>query len=140
MPLVAVEILTGQMFSIYVLEENNRCELLEFINSLEQAHSCEWPRLQRYLDYTKDHGLLRNLEQFKHLADGICYFRTRGVRLFCFRDASNIICTNGYIKKKDRLDPAEVKRSKIWKQKYDIAKIEKTLKVKRIDEHDTTNI
>jgi phage-related protein len=126
MPLVAVKVKTGSAFSIYVLEENGSCELLEFF---ENAPGGEVARIQRYFDRIKNHGVITNPEQSKHIGNGIYYLRTwDGLRVFYFFDVGKmVICTNGYIKKKNKIDPKEVKRAEIWKQKYFVAKASKTL-------------
>src|SRR5438128_1312603 len=117
MPLVAVKVKSGTKFNIYVLEENGSCELVDF---LDNAPIGDVARFQRYLDRIKNHGLITCPMQSKQIEDGLYYLRTHdGLRVFYFLDANRmVICTNGYIKKKDKIDPREVKRAKIWKLKY----------------------
>ncbi len=126
MPLEAIKVKSGKVFDIYVLEENGRCELLVFFKSLDSG---AWAKLNRRLDWTKDTGLLKNTEYSKYLDWGIHYFRTRdGVRVFYFMDGEKmVICTNGYMKKKDKLDPQEIDRARIWKRKYESEKSANTL-------------
>jgi len=121
MPLVAVKVKQGIAFSVYVLEENGTCELLEF---LENVAVGEMARFQRYLDRMKNHGLITNLTQSKQIEDGLYYLRTwDGLRVFYFLDAGKmVICTNGYKKKKEKIDQKELKGARIWKQKYFKAK------------------
>jgi hypothetical protein len=78
----------------------------------------------------KNYGLITNPMQSKQIEDGLYYLRTwDGLRVFYFLDAGKmVICTNGYIKKKDKIDPKELKRAKIWKLKYFDAKTSNTLK------------
>ncbi len=130
MPLVAVKVKTGNAFSIYVLEENGKCDLLEFFSILNRSHPGEMSKIERYLNRTKDFGLIVNNEIFKSIGNGFYEFRTRGgVRVFCFLDAGKmVICTSGYIKKKDKLDPAELKRAEIWRRKYEVEKSQNSLK------------
>jgi hypothetical protein len=127
MSLVAIRLKLGSVFNIYALEENGRCDLLDF---LERINNSESARIQRFLDWTKDRGLITNTEQSKKLENGIYYFRTRGgVRVFYFTDGNKVlVCTNGYTKKKDKLDPREIQRARILRQKYNNAKDSNTLK------------
>jgi hypothetical protein len=128
MPLVAIKIKSGNAFSIYALEEDGKCELLEFLSGISEKMR---NKLVRYFDRTKDHGLMGNEEILKNIGDKFLEFRTRdGVRVFCFFDAGKmLICTGGYIKKRDKLDPVEIKRAKILRAKYEFAKSSNTLQI-----------
>src|SRR6266487_334918 len=125
MPLVALRIKFGSAFSVYALEENRSCPFIDFLESNE----IEAARVQGYLDRIKEHGLITNPEQSKKLENGISYFRTRGgARVFYFTDIDRVlVCANGYIKKKDKLDPSEIRRAEIWRRKYFNAKQSNTL-------------
>lgn len=129
MPLVAVKVKSGNAFSIYVLEENGKCDLLEFLSRLNNSHPGEMSRLVRAFDRVKDLGLMRNTEFFKPIGNKLYEFRTRGgVRVFGFLDIEKmVICTSGYIKKKKKLDPVEVERAETWRRKYTAAKSENSL-------------
>ena len=59
-----------------------------------------------------DHGTVPNREQFKKVEGEIFEFKKHQIRVFCFRTGDHWLLTNGYKKKKDRLDPGEVKRAK----------------------------
>jgi hypothetical protein len=124
MSLIAIRLKTGSAFNIYALEENGNCDLIDFLENVNASEAA-----RRYLDWTKDRGLITNEEQSKKLENGIAYFRTRGgVRLFYFTDANRIlVCTNAYTKKKDKLDPREIKRARIWREKYFNAKSTNTI-------------
>ena len=126
MPLIAVKVKQGNAFSIYVLEENGSCGLLEFLGTVTDG---EVARFQRYLDRIKNNGLITNPEQSKQIANGLFYLRTwGGLRVFYFLDEGKmVICTNGYMKKKDKIDPRELKRAEIWKLKYFDAKASASL-------------
>jgi hypothetical protein len=133
MGLVASKIKSGNAFSIYVLEEEDKdCAFLEFFKNLQQV---DQDRLQRYFDYTVNHGLIHNADQFKPLGEKLYEFRTRsGVRALCFCDKGRImILTNGFFKKKDKIDPQEIATAKLWKAKYEDAKANNTLKFDETD-------
>jgi hypothetical protein len=50
--------------------------------------------------------------------DRIFEFKRNQVRVFCFREAQSWFLTNGYKKKKDKLDPAEVARAERVMQEH----------------------
>ncbi|MEI9865183.1 MAG: type II toxin-antitoxin system RelE/ParE family toxin [Limisphaerales bacterium] len=126
MPLAAIKIKSGIAFSIWRLEENGKCEMLEFWENMDNGYRA---KIDRSFRWTVENGLLRNNEKFKYIGDGLYEFRTiDGVRVFCFLDEGKmLICTGGYIKKKDKLDPAEISRAKILKSKYESEKSAETL-------------
>jgi putative component of toxin-antitoxin plasmid stabilization module len=126
MALVAVRVKHGDAFSIYVLEENGACDLLEF---LERIDECELARIYRYWVRTADIGLIRNPDQSKAVGDGIYEFRTYGgVRVFYFLDVGKVVvCANGYVKKKDKIDPVELAKTNKLREKYRLAKANSTL-------------
>jgi hypothetical protein len=121
-------------FGVYALgggENGEDCPTQDFLNELKQNNSPDFGRLVRYLSWSSG-GLLRNDEHFKAVGEGIYEFRGRnGARLFCFLDAGALLlCTNGYVKKKQKLDPTELERAKKWRTDYLTAKRLKTLTFK----------
>ena len=58
-----------------------------------------------------EHGDAPNPEQFKHVQGKLFEFKKHQIRVFCFRDGNSWILTNGYKKKRDRLDRKEVARA-----------------------------
>ena len=121
MSLVAVRIKDGQALNIYVLEENGACELVSFLETVPETESA---RLYKYLDRMAQSGPLRNTEQSKPIAQGIFELRTwGGLRVFCFYDEGKmVLCTNGYLKKRQKLDSNAFRLALAWKQKYFAAK------------------
>lgn len=68
----------------------------------------------------------RNPERFKHVDDGIYEFKEFRVRLYCFRDGNRLLITNIQpAKKKDRADPADLKRAKERKAEWKAENTEK---------------
>ena len=127
MSLVAVKIKSGRAFTIYALEDTSGCPLLDFLDEIGEVGKA---KITRDLDFMKEHGLFRNKEKSKRLENGISYLRTRqGTRVFYFTDKGQLIFfANGYVKKKDKLDPAEMKKAEIWRLKYEAARDAQTLK------------
>jgi hypothetical protein len=127
MPLNAVKVKNGTAFTLYFLEENDECALMDFLKYLPAVES---DRIDRYMKRTAEIGLIMNPEISKCLGDGRFEWRTRGgVRIFYFTDVGKvIICTNGYVKKKDKHTPAEIERLEKWRAKYFEAKKTNQLK------------
>jgi hypothetical protein len=135
--LLAIKLFVGS-FRVCALAKGNAgedCPTLDFLNELEAKKSHDYGRLMRYLEWTSS-KLLVNEEQFKAVGDGIFEFRARdGARLFCFLDSNAVIlCTNGYVKKKQKITPTELERAKNWRSDYFAAKSRKELIFK--DEED----
>jgi hypothetical protein len=65
-----------------------------------------------------DHGSVPNREQFKRVEDDIFEFKKHQFRVFCFRKDNRWLLTNGYRKKKDKLDPSEIERAKRVKMEH----------------------
>jgi hypothetical protein len=128
---IAAVRLFGGAFNVYALakgDHGENCPTREFLSELQESNSPDFGRLMRYLKWSSA-KLLMNEDQFKALGDGLFEFRGRGgARLFCFLDAGALIlCTNGYVKKKQKIDPAELVRAKNWRIDYWRAKAEKKL-------------
>lgn len=109
-------LLPGDKFKIYGLVVNGKCEAEDFLNELsEKEKSKIIPRLL----YTAHNGLIRNEQQFKNIGNGIFEFKGFQSRLLCFLDKGNmVILSHGCIKKRDKLDPAEIKKAIKRKDEY----------------------
>lgn len=59
-----------------------------------------------------DQGKVANREQFKKVEDDLFEFKKHQTRVFCFRRGNTWFLTNGYRKKKKKLDPSEVARAR----------------------------
>jgi hypothetical protein len=99
---VAIKIKAGKVCDIYALEQNGRCELMDFLIALEASSVQDFARITRLLDYTAKNGRIRNEQMFKRLTPDIQEFKTfGGVRVLCFFDGRcMVILTNGFKKKK----------------------------------------
>ena len=58
-----------------------------------------------------EHGTVRNPEQFKPVQGKIFEFKKHQIRVFCFREGDRWLLTNGYKKKKTKLDQGEIDRA-----------------------------
>jgi hypothetical protein len=109
-------LLNGDKFKIYGLIVNGTCEADEFLEGLSNK---EKGKILPVLHYTAHSGLLHNDQKFKSIGDGIFEFKGFQSRLFCFFDEGRIIIlTHGCIKKRDKLDPADIKKARSRKDDY----------------------
>lgn len=109
-------LLNGEKFKIYGLVLNGTCEADEFIKSLSDY---EKSKIAPLLAHTANSGLLHNEQKFKNIGDDIFEFKGFQSRLLCFFDKGKmIILSHGCIKKRDKLDPAEIKKARKRKEEY----------------------
>ena len=109
-------LLDGDKFKIYGLIVNGACEADEFLQGLSDK---EKGKLIPLLQYTAQSGTMKNEQKFKSVGDGIFEFKGFQSRLFCFFDEGRvIILSHGCIKKRDKLDPADIKKARSRKDDY----------------------
>ena len=92
----------------YAIAANGSMPAREFVENLSVAEKAKIAQLFRKM---ADLGKLPNREQFKSVRGGICEFKKHQIRVFCFRKGDRWLLTNGYKKKRDRLDQGEVDRA-----------------------------
>lgn len=122
--MVAIKINRGKVFDIYTLEQNGRCELLDFLIALKASSWQDFARITKLFDYMAENGRIRNEQKFKRLTPDIQEFKTfGGVRVLCFFDGRSIVVlTNGFKKKKKYAD--EITRAENMRLSYLNAKRE----------------
>ena len=109
-------LLNGDKFKIYGLLVNGACEADEYLKGLSEK---EKSKLFPLLKYTADAGQVKNEQKFKCIGNGIFEFKGFQSRLFCFFDEGRIIIlTHGCIKKRDKLDPADIQKARSRKEDY----------------------
>jgi len=118
MPITLIK--EGNQFSVYAWEDNNNCPLLEFLEKLEKESNSDEEKILNLIERTANHGPPSNEQQCKHLEDGIYEFKARnGARVLWFYDKGKIIiCTHGFVKKKQKTPREEIKRAKTIRNKY----------------------
>ena len=133
MGLVAEKIIPGVVHDIYVLHENDRCEMHDFIDELAQSNCNEHNKLISLLDRSASNGTPQNPEKFKRLQDRIYEFKTTGgIRVACFFDGRKvIILTQGFKKKKSYSE--EIRRALVLRVKYFDSKMNATLTLRGED-------
>src|SRR6266704_224893 len=109
-------LLNGEKFKIYGLLINGACEADEYLKELSEK---EKSKLIPLLKYTADTGPVKNEQKFKNIGNGIFEFKGFQSRLFCFFDEGRIIIlTHGFIKKRDKLDSADIQKARSRKEDY----------------------
>ncbi|MBI5688308.1 MAG: type II toxin-antitoxin system RelE/ParE family toxin [Verrucomicrobia bacterium] len=131
----------GQAFKIFALVVDEQNALLEFLNDQNEAMPDETAKLMRLLDNAAKSGPPRNEEKCRPLQDGIFEFKTRGgIRVFWFYDRDKlIICTHGFVKKKQKTPPKEIERALKLKKLYENAESEKTKLTARENKHEKSD-
>lgn len=110
----------GRRFSIYAWEENNGCQTLEFLEQLRNDSNPDAERIAYLIELAADHDPPKNEHHCRNLGDGIYEFKApKGARVLWFYDEGKlIICTHGFVKKKQKTPPGEIKRAKKIRKKY----------------------
>ena len=103
-------VVRGVMRTIeYAVCSNGSMPAKEFIESLSISEQAALASLFRRM---ADHGSFRNQERFKFIRGKIFEIKRHQLRVFCFRRGNRWFLTNGYKKKRSRLDPNEIARAK----------------------------
>jgi len=93
----------------YAVCLNGSMPAKKFIESLDIS---EQAVLTPLFERMANHGTIPNRQQFKIVRREIFEFKKQQFRVFCFRKGNRWFLTNGYRKKKNQLDPNEIRRAK----------------------------
>jgi hypothetical protein len=114
----------GARLAIRAWGDEQACELIEFLATLERNSPADQARLLYLIQRTAEIGPPHNERQCRALkgkqALGLYEFKTPGgARVLWFYDeGSLIICSHGFIKKKDKTPPEEIKRAQAIRTQY----------------------
>lgn len=112
----------GTKFRIYAWGDEHRCEILKFLEKLEEDSNSDATRLVSLITRAAELGPPNNEHQSRSLGDGIWEFKAPNTaRLLWFYDANCIIiCTHGFSGKRGRgkTPRREIDRAKQIRQKY----------------------
>ena len=112
----AVDLYTGDKWSIRGLADSRRCWALEYINALQPS---DQDRIESLLERTVDHGLPHNEEKFKKLEGKLFEFKSHQDRLLCFFHGPGVlIVTHGYRKKSNKAPKSEIRRAAALRAAY----------------------
>jgi phage-related protein len=107
------------------------CPTLDFISDCKLNFPRDLERISASLEFFARTGRLDVEEKFKRLpgTDQIYEFRTKGgLRLYCFFDEQRVvICTHGYVKKKQKTPQSVITEAETWKNRYFHAKSQNLL-------------
>lgn len=83
---------------------------MEFIAGLDGRDRA---RVFKLFERLGDHGRISNDQQFKSLVETDFYeFKpTKQIRLMCYQAGLLWIVTHGFVKKRDKIDPEEIRRA-----------------------------
>lgn len=99
----------------YAIRTNGSMPAKEFIEGLPVSDQMKIVVLFRRM---AAHGNVPNKKQFKPVKGKIFEFKKHRIRVFCFRKENRWLLTNGYKKKKDRLDQNEIDRAERVMQEH----------------------
>lgn len=114
---VAVE---GPRFKIiYAIDARGTCPAEEFLNELQNKNDpgrkSDHANIFHLFRMMAEQGRISNREKFKQLEGvnpSLVEFKKHQVRVFGFYDGEGVIVlTHGVIKKKDKMDPADIDRA-----------------------------
>ncbi len=89
---------SGSEFDIYALEQDDVCEVSDFIKSLPEP---EFVKMSRRIDFLKDHGLSKNTEQFNNEGNKIYALKTTDTRIYgFFHGQKSFVLAIGFMKNK----------------------------------------
>ena len=106
----------GARFDLHFARDaQGRYPAEQFLADLLPDRAAERAGLFALFQRFAEHGPIRNAEQFKPLAGTdppLVEFKKGQARVFAFYNGAGVaVLTHGAIKKKDRLDPAEIDRA-----------------------------
>ena len=123
---IVIRLITeGSVNTLFAIGDESSCELFEFFEEQGRDRPDEMKRLLSLLDRSAEKGVPNNIEHVRFFnKEGIFEFKTRGgLRVFAFWDKGRlIICTNGFVKKKQKTPKREIQKAVAWKKAYFKAK------------------
>ena len=104
-------------YAVYALVIDGGSEALDFLNGLEEP---QFNKMQQLIDRLSVEGFIANQEKFRRLDAGIYEMKLWAppVRLFCFRDGTDWICTHGDRKPGERELQAHIAKVNTLRQHY----------------------
>ena len=112
---------SGRRCTVFALVVDHGCEVTDCLMELPEDVRSKMEAVIRGL---ADEGFVRNQQKFRRLDAGVYELKLRNppVRLFCFQDGRNWVCTHGHTKpgpRELRTHVAKVKSlRKQWLEEY----------------------
>ena len=121
---------SGDWAILAVCTDRGDCPLLEFLAGLEGGVALDGRRMLKLLDRVARQGPPRNTEISHQLSSGIWEFIQGRLRVLWFYDEGKlVICTHGFVKKRQRTPQGELDRAQEHRRQYLEAKRQASLKV-----------
>lgn len=104
-----------RMRIVYAVTVDGSSPAKGFVEGLSEPDLCKLVNLFKWM---ADQGQIRNVQRFKPVDGPIYEFKSfqRGganqIRVLCFRDGRDWVLTNGFVKKRDKIDQAEIARAR----------------------------
>ena len=88
---------SGQRSTVFAITVDDECEISDFLMDLPEDVRLKLEALIRAL---ADNGFVPNQQKLMRLDAGVYELKLRNppVRLFCFQDGRNWVCTHGHVK------------------------------------------
>ncbi len=119
-----VTIFRGRRFRVEAWGDEDHCSLNDFLQDLEKINYKEFRKIMALVQFSANEGPPRNEEKCRNLegdhAEGLFEFKTPGgVRILWFYDkGSLIVCTHGFMKKRQETPLEEIRRAQGIRQRY----------------------
>ncbi len=114
-----------------VCTDRGDCPLLQFLAEIEGGLARDGRRMLKLLDRVADHGPPRNTEISHQLGPGLWEFIQGRVRVLWFYDEGKlVICSHGFVKKRQKTPATEIERAQEYRRQYFLAKGQAALKMK----------
>lgn len=117
------ELYVGATFTVKGWVENDTCEVLEFLDELEENGDSDFNRLYYLIKKMANDGVIHNKQHVRPLEDGIFEFKAlnTGRILFFYDKGRLIICSHGFAGKKgneQKFIARQNKKAVLIKEKY----------------------
>ncbi|MGA2731962.1 MAG: type II toxin-antitoxin system RelE/ParE family toxin [Syntrophobacteraceae bacterium] len=100
----------GEKFTICEIEQDGTSTLKNFFKTLTEEQQAA---ISSAIKFIVDNGPPHRKTKFSPEGGQIYAIKENGIRIYCFFDReSQIVLTNGVIKKKRKADPNDLKRAK----------------------------
>lgn len=107
-------------YGIYAIETEQGCSVADFLDELKDKRHDQYVKMMALIEMTAEHGPPRNVEKCRMLpAYNGFELKASQVRIMAFWEKEKmIICSHGFIKKKNKTDKNELKRLKQTRELY----------------------
>lgn len=108
---------SGQRCTVFALIVDGRCEATDYLMELPESVRSKMEAVIRGL---ANEGFVPNQQKFRRLDAGVYELKLRDppVRLFCFQDGRNWVCTHGHTKPGPHELRTHVARVKSLKERW----------------------